>query len=179
METEIITEENNADDRLRLVSAVAVSVYFIYYCFTYTEWHFIDNVNLIIHEAGHTLFMFFGDFFHILGGSFFQIAFPFLFVIYFYKRKEYLSISLLLFWIGQNIINVSVYVSDANVMQLPLIGGEHDWNNILQMTGLLDHAEIIGSSMFAFGVIVIVFAICFSLITSLSRDVPSLFKKTS
>lgn len=179
MDTEIIIKEDKTDNRIRLISAITVSVYFIYYCFTYTEWHFLDNVDLVIHEAGHTLFMFFGEFLHILGGSFFQIAFPFIFVIYFYKRKEYLSSSLLFFWIGQNIINVSVYISDANVMQLPLIGGEHDWNNILKMTGLLDHTDTIASSVYSFGVIVIVFAICFSLISSLSRDVPSLFKKTN
>ena len=166
MNTNNIIEQKNINDKVRLVIASIVSAYFVYYCFTYTDWHFIDNINLIIHEAGHSIFMFFGDFIYTFGGSFLQILFPFIFVLYFYKKREYFSASLLLFWVGQNIINVSVYASDAVVMQLPLIGGEHDWNHLLEMTGLLSHTKIIGTSIFAIGITVIVFAICFSIATA-------------
>ncbi len=155
--------------KIRLISAIIISVYFVYYCFSFMEWHFIDNINLIIHEAGHSVFIFFGDFINILSGSLFQILFPFVFVLYFYKKQEYFSASLLLFWVGQNIINVSVYASDAQTMQLPLLGGEHDWNYLLQTTGLLGYTNMIGSSMYAIGVIVIVLAICLSLVTSLDK----------
>jgi hypothetical protein len=177
------TNLENKNNRIRLIVAIIVSVYFTYYCFSYNEWHFIDNINLIIHEAGHSVFAFFGEFINILGGTIFQIGFPLLFVYYFYKNKDFFSSSLLLFWVGQNIVNVSAYVSDAQVMQLPLLGGDgvgHDWNNLLQMTGLLKYTDIIGSSIYALGVIVIICAICFSLITSLSeKDISfsQIFKK--
>jgi len=161
-------------NKTKLTIAVIASVYFIYYCFTFSDWHFIDNVNLIIHEAGHVIFSFFGEFIQLLGGSFLQILFPFIFVLYFLKKQEYFSASLLLFWVGQNMINVSVYISDAIVMQLPLLGGDnsmHDWNNILQMSKLLKYTDKIGSGLFILGVIVIIFAILCSLSLSLLEKV--------
>ena len=169
MDTTLTTLKNNSEHGTKLVIALLVSAYFVYYCFTYTGWHFIDSVNLIIHEAGHVVFMFFGTFMHILGGSLFQVLFPCVFVFYFYRQQEYFSASLVLFWVGQNLLNVSVYASDAIVMQLPLLGGDtsgHDWHNLLQMTGLLNYTAIIGSSIFVAGILVIICAIFFSLINS-------------
>jgi hypothetical protein len=127
-------------NKTRFVIACIASAYFLYYCFSYKDWHFIDNVNLIIHEAGHSVFIFFGQFISLLGGSFLQVTFPLIFVLYFFYRQEYFSASILLFWVGQNLINVSVYVSDSILMQLPLLGGDssiHDWNSILETLGLL------------------------------------------
>jgi hypothetical protein len=161
--------KNNSINKTRFIVASLVSAYFVYYCFTYTKWHFIDNINLIIHEAGHFVFLFFGQFIQFLGGSILQIALPIIFVIYFYKNQEYFSSSLLLFWVGQNFINVSVYISDAIVMQLPLIGGEHDWNNILQMSGLIEHTKEIGSSVYVIGIVIIFIAIYFSFANSLNE----------
>ena len=155
----------NSLNKSRLVTSVVVSAYFIYYCLTPVTWHFIDNVNLIFHEAGHVIFMFFGEFIHILGGSLFQVLFPCLFVYYFYRKQEYFSASLVLFWVGQNLINVSVYIKDAVVMQLPLLGGDnagHDWHNLLDMTGKLHYTQVIGSSVYAAGVIIIFIAIALS-----------------
>jgi hypothetical protein len=148
----------------------------MYYCFTYAQWHFLDNVNLIIHEAGHVIFMFFGTFMHILGGSLWQILFPIIFVCYFYRKKDYFSASLLLFWVGQNIINVSVYASDAIVMQLPLLGSDgtdtsgHDWHNILDMLGALKYTYIVGETLFIIGVCTILCAVYFSIKTALAKD---------
>ncbi len=150
----------------RLVVAVSASLYFLYYACTYTDWHFIDNVNLIIHEAGHVIFLPFGEFLHILGGSLLQVLFPFVFAFYFYKRREYFSASLVLFWVGQNIINVSVYVSDSIVMQLSLLGGDsvgHDWNNLLSMIGFLKYTDSIGNIFFGIGIFILVCAMCFSI----------------
>ena len=161
--------KNNSINKTRFIVASLVSVYFVYYCFTYTKWHFIDNINLIIHEAGHFVFLFFGQFIHFLGGSILQIVLPIIFVIYFYKKQEYFSSSLLLFWVGQNFINVSVYISDSIVMQLPLIGGEHDWNNILQMSGLIKYTKEIGSSFYFIGIFIIFIAIYFSFANSLNE----------
>ena len=110
--------------KTKIIVATICSLYGIYYCATSTGWHFIDSVNLIIHESGHVIFMLFGQFLGLLGGSLWQILFPIIFVYYFYHRKEYFSASVVLFWVGQNIINVSVYASDAQAMQLPLLGGE-------------------------------------------------------
>ena len=139
--------------------AVCAIFYFFYYIKTATEWHFIDNVNLIIHEAGHSVIFFLGEFVQILAGSLLQILVPLMFVIYFYFRKNYFSSSILLFWVGQNFINVSIYASDAIKMQLPLLGGEasiHDWNYILDSLNILQYTNKIGSALFETGVLIII-----------------------
>jgi hypothetical protein len=166
---------NYSINKTKFAIATLASGYFLYYCYTFKDWHFIDNVNLIIHEAGHSLFIFFGQFINMLGGSFLQVIFPLVFVLYFLYREEYFSASLLLFWVGQNLINVSVYISDAIVMQLPLLGGDsslHDWNNILQSIGLLKYTEKIGSAVFAIGFLIIIAAIYFSFRNSYSSPKP-------
>ncbi len=156
----------------RLVVAILVSAYFIYYAFTYTQWHFIDTVNLIIHESGHVLFGLFGSFMQILGGSLWQILLPALFVVYFLRWREYFSASLVLFWVGQNFLNVSVYARDAIMMQLPLLGGDavqHDWNTILSMTHRLTSAPVIAMWLHTIGLMFIGIAVCCSFFFSLNH----------
>jgi hypothetical protein len=148
-------------DWTRLVAAILASDYFFYYASTASDWHFIDNLDLIIHEAGHWIFLPFGDFVHILGGSLFQILFPCIYVGYFYFRRDYFSASLLLFWVGVNFVNVSVYAGDAQAMQLPLLGGDgviHDWNYILLALHLIRYTPQIASCIYGIGLILIVFA---------------------
>ncbi|MBY0376904.1 hypothetical protein K2P96_02940, partial [Patescibacteria group bacterium] len=67
---------------LRTISTLAVCAYFWHYVFTDTDWHFIDNANLIFHEAGHVIFSLFGTFIHVLMGSGFQIALPLFITLY-------------------------------------------------------------------------------------------------
>jgi hypothetical protein len=153
----------------KLLIALGATAYFLYYAKTASDWHFIDNFNLIIHEAGHSIFFFLGEFMQIAAGSLFQILLPLIFVLYFYLHKNYFSASLLLFWVGQNFINVSIYASDALVMQLPLLGGDsviHDWNYILDNLGVLRYTNTIGSLIFFSGIIIIISAIYLSLIMS-------------
>src|SRR5512143_2425442 len=75
-----------------------------------TEPGMIDNVDLVIHEAGHMLFGWFGEFLQVLGGTIGQLFVPIAFTVYFYLRKEFFSSSVTLFWIGQNLFNISVYI---------------------------------------------------------------------
>lgn len=155
----------------KVVLASIATLYFVNYATNsgVGSWHFIDNVNLLIHEAGHVIFRFFGEFLYFLGGSFFQVAFPFVFVLYFYFREDYFSSSILLFWVGQNLINVSVYAGDAVLMQLPLLGGDggiHDWNWLLSTTGLLKYTSVISSLFFLSGLALGTLATVFSFIYS-------------
>ncbi len=153
----------------KLLSAILVSAYFLYYLHTATDWHFLDSVNLIIHEAGHPIFSLLGHFIGILGGSLFQVLVPAIFVYYFYARAQYFSASLLLFWFGQNLVNVSIYARDAEAMNLPLLGGdnvEHDWNTILGQLSLLDHTALVANGIYALGVTAILLGVIFSIKTS-------------
>lgn len=153
----------------RFGTTLLASAYFAYYASTPAQWHFLDFVNLVIHEAGHWVFFPFGEFIRILGGSLFQCVFPLIYVGYFFLRRDYFSASLLMFWVGQNLINVSVYASDAIQMQLPLLGGDsvmHDWNYILGATHLLVFAPQIGYGLYVLGAMTIGLAILLSVGTS-------------
>ena len=156
-------------DWLRLVVVLFATIYFASYAYHYDDWHLIDSVNLLVHEAGHLVFVPFDDLLHILGGSIFQVLFPCVYVGYFYVHREFFSASLLIFWVGQNLINVSVYAADAIAMDLPLLGGDtlaHDWHNALAMTNLLRYTDPISTGLYDLGVFVICVAVCASIITS-------------
>lgn len=150
----------------RHVVTAIVASYFLYYALTSTEWHFIDMVNLIFHEAGHTITFFFGEFISIASGSLLQILIPVICCLYFVKQGERYAASLLLFWVGQNIINVSVYARDSIEMQLPLLGGDgvmHDWNYLLSSLHILKYTPYIADTLYVGGILVFASALYFSI----------------
>jgi hypothetical protein len=109
-------------------------------------WHFIDNVDLIIHEAGHVVFMPFGEFIAIAGGSLLQLIVPVLFLGYFWRTEQKFSAAAMLLWLSVNFFYIGVYAGDAARMELPLLGGEastHDWNYLLMRTGLIAQAGVV------------------------------------
>ena len=86
----------------------------------------------------------------IAGGSLFQLIVPLAFVGYFAWQKSYYSAAIVLFWVGQSLLNVWVYASDAVVMQLVLTSGFtgsegsfHDWNYMLTATGLIGSTRMV------------------------------------
>lgn len=118
----------------------------------------LDGANFIFHEAGHMLFVFFGDFLRILGGSLTQVAIPVVCTGYFVRQHQLAASSVTLFWTGESITNVAIYIADARLMALPLHGGDdviHDWNYLLGRLHLVNHAESLGKLAFALGVITI------------------------
>ncbi len=144
---------------------MAGTVYFAWCAYDPTQWHFIDNVNLLIHESGHIVFWPFGEFLYVLVGSLTQVLLPALFVLSFYRQGQYFSSALTLFWVGENFLSVSVYAGDALTMQLPLITGDnsgHDWNWLLTRTDLLLHTAGIALTIRTVGTIVIVMAAVWS-----------------
>ena len=84
------------------------------------SYFLLDHLNLLIHESGHLVFMPFGDFMQTLGGSLTQVIIPFLFLIYFLKRKDLFSSAFSTFWISSNLIDVSIYIDDAKFQILLL-----------------------------------------------------------
>lgn len=136
-------------------SLIILCSYFTYSLLTSPRpFIFIDYANLFIHEGGHFLFTFLGQFLYMLGGSMVQIVLPCGFFVYFLIKKSFFASSVMLFWIADNIINVSVYMKDAIAMQLPLLGGAsiHDWNWIFGQLNLLPASVVIGSVFFYLGV---------------------------
>ncbi|MDQ2937616.1 MAG: hypothetical protein M3R67_08915 [Acidobacteriota bacterium] len=147
--------------RLKLLVAAIASLYFFWCAYDPYQWHLIDGVNLVIHEAGHLIFSPFGEFMMIAGGSLFQVIMPALFVGYFLYQRQLYSAALVLFWVGESVLNVSVYAGDAVALQLPLLGGEgsmHDWNYLLSSLNLLDSTIQVAGAIRLLGTIIIALA---------------------
>jgi len=116
-------------------------------------WMLVHSFDLIIHEAGHFFFRFFGRFMEIAGGSLLQLLIPALFVYQgvYWDNKLGTQLSLLL--LGQNFVDVSIYAADAQARALPLIGNlgpeSHDWHNMLAMLGWLESTPLIAGAIYA------------------------------
>ena len=158
----------------KLIFAVLLSIYFLWIAYDPMLGSFLDLVDLPIHETGHLLFRLFGEFMGIAGGSLFQVIFPAVFVGYFVWREQYYSAAIVLFWVGQSILNVWVYAADAVVMQLVLTSGFtgsegsfHDWNYLLTQTGLLGSTKVVAGIIRSVGTLVIIASGVFSIYYSL------------
>ncbi|HEX8459409.1 MAG TPA: hypothetical protein VF656_19105 [Pyrinomonadaceae bacterium] len=153
-------------DTFKTVVALVAALYFLWCAYDPHQWHLIDGVNLVIHEAGHIVFMPFGEMLTVAGGSLFQVIVPLVFAGYFYRRGQIYSAALVFFWVGESLLNVSVYAGDALDLELPLLGGEdsiHDWNHLLSANGLLPATHKIALAIRSAGTLAIFAAAFFSL----------------
>lgn len=160
-------------DPLKTVVALLASCYFLWAVFHPGDWRFVDNFNLVVHEAGHLVFIPFGRFMTVAGGSLFQVIVPAAFAAYFYRRGKYYSCALVLFLVGESLINVSVYAGDAVSLELPLLGGDdsiHDWNWMLEQLGLLDRTREIAGALAALGALTVLFAAVWLFLSALRRS---------
>ena len=153
-------------DYIKITSVIIITLYLIYCLRSLENFHFVSGINLVIHEAGHSILIFFGQFISTLGGSLFQVAVPLLFAGYFFIKRDIYSSGIILLWVGESIIEVARYASDAIVMRLPLLGGEgviHDWNWLFSYTNLLNHTSSIASAIYFVGVLTMVGGVWISL----------------
>lgn len=158
----------------KLIFAAVLSLYFLSIAYNPLAGSFLDIVDLPIHETGHLLFRLFGEFMMIAGGSLFQVIVPAVFVGYFAWHQKYYSAGIVLFWVGQSIINVFIYASDAVVMQLVLTSGLtgsegsfHDWNYLLTETGLIGSTKTVAALIRMCGTLTIIAAIVVSVYYSI------------
>ena len=127
--------------------------------FTLTRGHYgmIDNADLVIHEAGHFFFSFFGKYIYTLGGALMQVLLPCVFLWYFLSNYYRTGMQFTLLWLGQNFVNISVYAADARAQALPLLGGNsvyHDWHYLLGEINLLEYDQEVGYIIFGIGILV-------------------------
>lgn len=118
---------------------------------------FTHLMLLYIHEAGHLIFRAFGTTMNILSGSLLQVLAPLAWFVVALRDGSKLS-NVALVFTGVSLIDVSVYVKDAGMLLLPLIGGlskaHHDWMNLFHIWGGLDNSYMIGEIIFWFGLLV-------------------------
>ncbi|MDQ3819731.1 MAG: hypothetical protein M3362_18940 [Acidobacteriota bacterium] len=171
-QTEILKDASPAGSKVKLFVAIVAGAYFLWAAVHPDEWRMIDGVNLVIHEAGHLFFKPLGEFLMIAGGSLLQVIVPLVFAGYFFLNRKYFSCSLVLFWVGESLLNVSVYAADSVLMQLPLLGGNdsiHDWNYMLDRLGLLGQTAKVAFVIRALGTLFIITAIAWAIHASRTR----------
>ena len=105
----------------------------------------------------------------IAGGSLFQVIVPLVFVGYFVWQRSFYSAAIVAMWVGQSILNVWIYASDAVVMQLVLTSGFtgsegsfHDWNYMLDHFGMLGSTKTVAGILRFAGTAVIAIAAAWS-----------------
>ncbi|HEX4326536.1 MAG TPA: hypothetical protein VH105_06935 [Burkholderiales bacterium] len=120
---------------------------------------FLHGVLLIFHEAGHVIFMLFGRFITILGGSLNQVLMPLILSgALLVKRRDPFGAAVFFWLAGFSVVDVAVYMYDAFDPHMQLLGGgtgadqdRHDWQNLFGDMGLLRHARGIGLGFAALG----------------------------
>lgn len=127
---------------------------------------FLHRVNLIFHEAGHIIFMPFGRFITVLGGSLGQLIMPAIVTAVFLRQRNPFAASVGLWWIGQSLMDIAPYIYDARRGQMILLGGVtgrdrpgyHDWTNILMELGWLEKDHSIAGSVDLIGALLMLLA---------------------
>jgi hypothetical protein len=123
------------------------------------DFTLVYPVELILHEAGHLLFSYFGQTLALWGGTIFQLLVPAMLALSFAWRGHTTGVVFCAFFFFENLLGISVYMADAREMDLPLItvgdaGGDgvaHDWWNILTQLGLLQYDTRIAAVVRAIG----------------------------
>lgn len=153
---------------LGLFLLVVWSFYLAAYDYRYGEIFasFMHNILLAIHEAGHVLFMPFGEFMTIIGGSLFQLALPIGICVAFIRvNRDNFGAAIGLWWASISLLDLSPYVYDALQPQLILLGGytgedgPHDWIYLLTSFGQLHNAQHWGTFVYGLGFLLMLAAL--------------------
>lgn len=138
---------------------------------------FLHLPDLIFHEAGHIIFSPFGSFMTVLGGSLLQVLIPLVAAYTFIRQEQSYSAAVCVWWCGQNLVDLAPYIADARALRLTLIGGKtgaevegHDWEFILTQLGVTHLDRSIGTWTHAIGMLVMVSALAFAVITLLRKS---------
>ncbi len=131
----------------RRVGLVVMCVYTAWLVLFYS-YHWVDGINLLIHEAGHVVFSLFGETLGVLAGPVLQLAVPFFITFRLWRRGESVPAAVCALWSAESLMYTAEYMADANRLALPLIGGHpHDWRLLLERAGALESAEEIGLAL--------------------------------
>jgi hypothetical protein len=145
---------------MALNANILFAVNYPYPFFIWPLMFVLDNLTLIIHEGGHTIFGFFGwRFLGILGGTLMQLLIPFLIFLSAWYKKQITLAQFSLFWLGFSWMDSAAYCYDAMFRNLPLIGNlpksAHDFHNMLIDLNLINHYKTIAWIMFSIGFLIL------------------------
>ena len=151
---------------IRLINSAVENDYLVY--------SFLNNVNLPFHEAGHIIFAPFGSFIASLGGTLGQILMPIICcLVLLIKTRDPFGASITFWWLGENFLDIAPYINDSRAGVLPLIGGNfghsspygfHDWEYLLNETGLLQYDHSIAKLSFFTGCVIMLISLIWAAI---------------
>ncbi|MEI6208792.1 MAG: hypothetical protein WCP20_18600 [Desulfuromonadales bacterium] len=126
----------------------------------------LHAVNLTFHEAGHVLFMPFGRFLHVLGGSLGQLIIPAIVTGAFLFKRDLFGAVVGTWWLGESFLDISPYINDARAGQLMLLGGVtgsevedyHDWEVLLTRMGMMNYDHALARLSFTIGTLLMLTA---------------------
>lgn len=128
---------------------------------------FIHKPLLIFHEAGHVIFMPFGHWIMVLGGTLGQLIMPAIMAgALLLKNRDPFGASAGVWLLGVSLLDVAPYAYDALHPQLMLLSGStgeeggHDWIFLLNSMGLLQQAHTVGGLIHFAGVLVVLASLC-------------------
>ncbi len=156
------------------VAAVGALLYFYGLELTDKIYRVIFYFPLIMptHEAGHAIacrLVCSGElcepfaktinhFICIYNATFFQSLWPCIFFVYFLRHHQPKAADFCLFWLGISFTASRTYIADARELVLPLIGQVetgipdiHDWHQMLDMLGWLEHDILISKIYYGVG----------------------------
>ena len=148
------------DDAKTWSWSVVLGLAALYFLWSRGNYGILDAFELAVHETGHVLFAFFGEFIRMAGGTLLQLIVPIMLAWGFYKGDYRPGVQFSLFLLGHSLLNVSVYAQDARRQLLPLIGGRHvrlDWNWMLDTAGMLAWDQEIGYFYLFLAIVVFLF----------------------
>lgn len=162
--TERLPFLNALEDDWQPVPRVALIAWSVFYVFVLYELmsggefpKYMDLVFVPVHEGGHLIFGWFGQFIAVAGGTFLQLAAPAMLAIYFTFRRQPQGVTFCMFFFFEQFGPIATYMADARAQDLPLLtvgSGDdviHDWNYLFGKLGLLAHDTQIASTMRVIG----------------------------
>lgn len=155
----MLTQWLRPEDGFKPVSRAALTGWSIFYLLFLVNaaadddgFLFIDHANLMIHEAGHFFFSWFGYYTQILGGTLGELLVPLLCGLYFFRKGETTAVAFCAFWFFENFLYIGAYMADARTSAMPLVGAEEsDWTILLTRWNVLPHDRTIAAWTRALG----------------------------
>lgn len=99
------------------------------------------GITFGVHEFGHLLFAFFGEFMAVFGGSLNQLLIPVTAGALLYYHRDFFGLAGAGAWLASSLMDLARYIGDARSFDLDLVsfgeGGQHDWAWLLGRLGLL------------------------------------------
>jgi hypothetical protein len=152
------------EDDWQPVPRVALIGWSIFYAFVLYELmsggefpKYMDLVFIPVHEGGHLIFGWFGQFIAVAGGTLLQLGAPAMLAIYFMFRRQPQGVTFCMFFFFEQFGPIATYMADARAQELPLLtvgSGDdviHDWNYLFGKLGVLAHDTQIASAMRVIG----------------------------